>query len=341
MAVLGQRDVEGGTAHVDGDHVLLLERGGYIEARLRCGRRAGVDGVDGAVRHRLTDGKAAVGLEVAHRLLRPQRAEIGIHRLHIFAHDRGEIGIHHRRRGAGIFPHLRIEFRAHGEDRIGQHLADDRGGTAFMVRVQHRPDEGDGDGLDAFLGEDLAGRAHVVVLHRDAHRAIGEHALAHALPQVARHQHGGGGIFRVVAEAVFLVAVADLDRVLMARGADEAGLAAAMRDQRIEAHGGAVDAQVAVGDEIRRRDAEIIGDQLEAILDGLGGIRWRRERLEQLDVARVAVGDDEVREGAASIDAETIGGAHGPSSLSQAADRSRRVAAMSTSRVSGSLITTP
>ena len=45
--------------------------------------------------------------------------------------------------------------------------------------------------------------------------------------QIARHQHRRGGIFGIVAEAVFLVAVADLDRILVAGGADEAGLAAA------------------------------------------------------------------------------------------------------------------
>ena len=210
-----------------------------------------------------------------------------------------------------------------------------------MGGVQHRPDEGDGDGLHAFLAEQLAGGAHVGLFHRRAHRAIGHHALAHALAQVARHQHGGGGVFGIVAEAVFLVAVADLDRVLVARGADEAGLAAAMGDQRVEAHRGAVDAEIAVGDEIRRADAEIVGDQLQAVLDGLGRVGRRRQRLEELDLARAAIGDDEIREGAAGVDAETICGAHGSALPLTPPTRSRRVAAMSTSRVSGSAITTP
>ena len=80
-----------------------------------------------------------------------------------------------------------------------------------MLWVQYGPDEGDGNGLDTFLGEGFASLSHIGVFHLEAHRAIRQHALAHAFPEVARHQHGGSGVFRIVAEAVFLVAVADLD----------------------------------------------------------------------------------------------------------------------------------
>ena len=68
--------------------------------------------------------------------------------------------------------------------------------------------------------------------------------------QVARHQHHRGRIFRVVAVAVLLVAKPDLDGILVPRGADQAGLGALVLDQRVEADGGAVDAQVAVGDDL-------------------------------------------------------------------------------------------
>ena len=96
LPVLGERDVEGRATHVHRDHVLLLERCGDIEARLRSRRRAGIDCVDGTVRHGLADGETTVGLEVAHRLLGAERAEIGIHRRHIAPHHGGQIGVHHR-----------------------------------------------------------------------------------------------------------------------------------------------------------------------------------------------------------------------------------------------------
>ncbi len=58
----------------------------------------------------------------------------------------------------------------------------------------------------------------------------------------------------------------------MARGTDEPGLAALVLDQRIEADGRAVDAQVAIGHDLARREAQIIGNELEPVGDGLGRI---------------------------------------------------------------------
>ena len=209
-----------------------------------------------------------------------------------------------------------------------------------MRGVEHRPDEGDRHGLDTLLKVQLASRAHIRLLHRRPDRAIGNDPLADTFAQIARHQHGGGGIFRIVAEAIFLVAIANLDRVLMARRTDEAGLAAAMGDQRVEADRRAVDAEIAVGHQGRGGDAEIVGDQFQAVLDGLGRIGGCGKRLEQPDVTRTTVGDDEIGEGAAGIDAETILRAHG-CVLLQAAERKAWVAWTSTSRVSASVITTP
>ena len=58
------------------------------------------------------------------------------------------------------------------------------------------------------------------------------------------------------------------------------------------------------------RAAEILGDQLQAVLDRLRRIGGRRKRLEELHVARLAIGDHEVRERAAGVDTQTILGAH-------------------------------
>ena len=72
MAVLGQRDIKRRAAHVDGDDIGLLEWRRYEEPGLWSRCRAGVDGIDRAVGHRLAYGEATVGLEVAHRLLGAQ-----------------------------------------------------------------------------------------------------------------------------------------------------------------------------------------------------------------------------------------------------------------------------
>ena len=48
----------------------FLNGAATIEAGLRRRGRAGIDRIDRAVGHRLADRQAAVGLEIAHRLLR-------------------------------------------------------------------------------------------------------------------------------------------------------------------------------------------------------------------------------------------------------------------------------
>src|SRR5205807_2274311 len=127
-------------------------------------------------------------------------------------------------------------------------------------------------------------------------------------------------IFGIVAEAVFLVAVADLDRVLVPRRADETRLAATVRNQRVQPDRRAVDAEIAIGDDGLGRAPHIIGDQLETVLNRLRWIVRGRERLEQLDAAVCLVGDDKIGEGAAGVDAQTILRGHGWS-LSDAAPR--------------------
>ena len=96
-AVFSQRDVKRGAAHIHRDHIGFAERRADIKARRRGRSGAGVDGVNRPIRHRLPNRKAAVGLVVAHGLLRAELLEIGIHRRHIALHDGCQIGVDHRR----------------------------------------------------------------------------------------------------------------------------------------------------------------------------------------------------------------------------------------------------
>ena len=174
-----------------------------------------------------------------------------------------------------------------------------------MPRMQHRPDEADRHRVDAFGLEQLARRAHVGLVQRLADGAVGQNPFAHTAPQIARHQHGGGRVFRVIAIAVFLVAKTDLKAVLMPGGADQAGLGPLVGDQRIQPHGGAVDAKVTVRDDLVRRNAQFLGDQLKAVLDGQRRVLRGGQRLEQPHLAAV-FGQNEVGEGAARVDAQSI-----------------------------------
>ncbi len=189
------------------------------------------------------------------------------------------------------------------------HLAHDLRRAPLVALIENRPNERDRDRLDAFLDEEPAGGAHVVFVQRRLDRSVRDHPLAHAFAQIARHQHDRRRVFGIVAVAVLLVAEPDLDRILMAGGADQAGLAAFVLDQRVEPDGRAVDAEVGIRDDLGGAFIEIVGDQFHALFDRAGGIGRRRQRLVQANVAGL-VGQDQVGEGAAGIDAEAIFGTH-------------------------------
>ncbi|MNC46136.1 hypothetical protein D3C75_951410 [compost metagenome] len=123
--------------------------------------------------------------------------------------------------------------------------------------------------------------------------------------QVAWGKHVCRRVVGVVAVAFFLVAQADFQAVLVPLGAQQAHLDPGALDQRVERHGGAVDAQVAVGNDLGRGTTKGVGDLRQAVTNGLGAIVGGGRRLEQLHVT-TTVGDDEVGEGAAGVDAQAI-----------------------------------
>ncbi len=243
-------------------------------------------------------------------MARAERLEIGVHRLDIALQDRGEIGVHDGGGGAGVFAHLRVQLAAHGQAHVRHHLAHDFGGAGFVVGVQHRPDETDRHRLHALAQEVAAGVADVILVQRRVHLAVRQHAFRHTATQVARNQHGRGRIFGVIAVAVFLVAQADLDAVLMAARGDQAGPGSVMGDQRVQSDRGAVDAQIGIRHDLVGAEAGFLLDQLQAVADRGGGVVGGGQRLEDAH-APLAVGKDEIGEGAARVDAETILVLHG------------------------------
>ncbi len=91
----------------------------------------------------------------------------------------------------------------------------------------------------------------------------------------------------------------------MALGADEADLGALVLDQRIQAHRGAVDAEIALRDDLFRALAHGPGDEGQPLLDRQGRVLRRRGRLEQADVAAL-ISQYEIGEGASGIDTQAI-----------------------------------
>ena len=155
------------------------------------------------------------------------------------------------------------------------HLANDLCRAAFVVLIENGPNERDRHRLDPFLDEEPAGGAHVVFMQRSLDRSVRDHALAHALAQIARHQHDRRRVFGIVAIPILFMAEPDFDRILMAGGADQAGLAAFVLDQGVEPDRRAVNAEVGIRDDFGGAFAEIVSDQFHPFFDRAGGVGRR------------------------------------------------------------------
>ncbi|MNE44045.1 hypothetical protein D3C80_1382550 [compost metagenome] len=135
--------------------------------------------------------------------------------------------------------------------------------------------------------------------------AIAKDSATDRAAQVAWGKHVCRRVVGVVAVAFFLVAQADFQAVLVPLGAQQAHLDPGALDQRVEGHGGAVDAQVTVGDQFGRAAPGGVGDLCQAGANGQGAVLGRGRGLEQLHAA-VAIGQDEIGESAAGVYAQAI-----------------------------------
>ncbi len=116
--------------------------------------------------------------------------------------------------------------------------------TLLVGRVLNRPHKRNRH--TAHIGglKHLDGGQNVVFIQGFALRAIGQHAAAHWAAQFAWRQLGSGWVRGIVAVAFFFVAQADFNAVFMACGTQQAHFHAFELNQGIQAHGGAVDAQI-------------------------------------------------------------------------------------------------
>ncbi|MNE04011.1 hypothetical protein D3C80_965320 [compost metagenome] len=249
--------------------------------------------------------QAAVGLEVAYRLLRAQFLEQAVDACHVTRHHRAQVGVDHGGGGTGVFAYLREHFNACADEHPGQRRPYQLGGPLLVAGVAHRPEEGDGHRLHAFGTQVIDGLVYRAFVQRGVFAAITEDPAADGAAQVTRGKHVRRRVVGVIAVALFLVAEADLQAVFVALGAQQADLDPGALDQGVEGDRGAVDAQVAVGDQLGRAAPGGVGDLRQAGANGQGAILGRGRGLEQLHAA-VAVGQDEIGEGAAGIDAQAI-----------------------------------
>ena len=171
----------------------------------------------------------------------------------------------------------------------------------------------DRHGLDALGGEPARGVPDGVLVERHEDLAARAQALRHLEAAAARHERRRPPVEHVVHPEE--VAAADLEHVAEALGRDEAGPGALALEERVDADGRAVDDEPAV----REPRARLVDAAEHAVEE----IARRAERLGGDDRAGGLVERDQVREGAADVDADSE--SHFPRSIGRAGRRRKRV----------------
>ena len=337
-AVDHDADVGAGAAHVEGDEAPalgMLRRPGAAE---HAGGRPRHERDDRHVRHHRRSRDAPVrphDVEVARdaRLLQPI-----LEAAHVVAHLGADEGVHRRRGEALELSELRRDPGRGGDEGLGPFLQHDRAGALLVRGVDVGEEEADGDRLHTLVPQRACGLAHAVLVQRLQHVALRRHPpLLHGEAVAAAHQRAR--LPRdVLHDRVVLgpLVTADMDDVAVAGGGDHAGLGAVVLEHRVGRDRGAVED---VGDGVGRRPAPL-AERGDARRGALRGVVRRGGHLVDRALARLAIGNDEVGEGAADIDADQL---HGPSARScgPAAARDRCAFAAEHSRRRGSVLPAP
>ena len=218
-------------------------------------------------------------------------------------------GVQHRGVHPLVLADARVDVAGEADEEVGVELGDDLARAPLVVGVAEGPEEADGDRLDALLLDqpaDLA--ADVVLAQLDQHLAGFVDPLVD-LGDVALADDVGRPRLLLQVELDLADAAVDVDRLLEAAGGEQADPAALALGDRVGDDRGAVDEPGAVAHQRLDLDPELGGGVADRRGDALGVVGRGRQRLGPDQIARV-VGDDDVGEGAADVNSNSI---HGPS----------------------------
>ena len=143
-------------------------------------------------------GQAAVGLHQLQRRLDAQRAQPGIQRGDVGAHDRLHIGVDDRRAGARIFLDLRQDFAADRDRHIRQRGPHRRGDRLLVRRIGVAVQQADRDAGDVLRAQHGDHRIQAGRIQRNRHRSVRAHLFDHFQAQPTFHQRARLGPADVV-----------------------------------------------------------------------------------------------------------------------------------------------
>ena len=328
--VAHEREVEAGAAHVDGHEVAHAHRARSEGGAHDTARRAGRQQRHRALRHVVGRHHAAGRLHDQERPAVARGAQLVLEVVDVRRDPRRDVGVDEGRRHAlelGAARHDLVRQR-HVVD-VGELLADDLRGAAFVRGVHEGEEEHHGDRAHAERLEAPDAAAHRVLVELEHHVALVAHALGDGDAGAAPGDGQGSGVRGV--PDLLLVDAAHLDLVAVTLGDEQPRGRAVHLDHRVVGRGGAVHDDVEVGAELREGDAEAVGHLTEAVHDAGRLVVERRRRLVEHDVA-VGGDADQVRERAPDVDTDAVA-AHSPPLIDV---RSASVASVSTASVSSS-----
>jgi hypothetical protein len=299
LEVLDETDVGARAAHVVRDQVALareppeVDRGGDASGRAREHRvhriaRGDLGRHDAAARR----GDEHLATVVA---LRERPRE----RRQITAHLRPDVRVERRGAAALVLAELRQHVRGRRDEPARQHLGGDarRGLLVRGPRIAVEEADDERGGIVARVRAHACERsAHLVLAQRAEHRAVERHALVDLDDPRPRDERRRLLRAHVVEDRP--VRAADLEGVAEAARGEHPHRRALSLEHGVGADGGAVN-DAARGGEI---DLEL-GEGVE---QPDRGIRGHGRRLADLERAGCLVVDDDVREGAAHVDADPL-----------------------------------
>src|SRR2546422_173550 len=153
VAVPDEADVERRAAHVGGDDVLVADDRAEVLRGQHTGHGGGVYREERAARRLRGRDHTAATLHDLERKAQAARLRSRFEPAEIARHHRAEVGVEHRRHRALVLAPARDQVGRAADEHLRRELLDHRLHPPLVLGVLERPQEADGDRLDALRDE--------------------------------------------------------------------------------------------------------------------------------------------------------------------------------------------
>jgi len=294
-AVLDQRCLGGGAAHVEGDEIPVAGLARQVGAGEYARRRPRFDDVHRPSARRRGRHDPAVGLHDQNLAAIAELLESALQPTQVALHDRHQIGIDRGRAAALVLADLAQHVGRHADDETGCFGRDDVANRALVCRVRIGVEQAHRERVDPLGGERAQLGPDLRSVEDPDRLAVGGHALVDLAAQMARHQ-ARRFLPGQVEDVALPAAAADFQHVAEAARGDQADPGAGTFEHRVGCDRRAMNEL----DNVRGDEAMLCEHLLHRIDDATGVVVGRGEHLGPQHPAVVG-DDDQVGEGAAGI----------------------------------------